>query len=170
MKSYLIVDGYNIINFWTDLKTLAKDNMEEARDKLIEVLSNYRAYKGIEIILVFDAHLVKGNAGLEEIKNGIKIVYTKEHQTADSYIEKTVHLLSRLHFVQVATSDWAEQQTILSSGGVRISARELEKEVQFAQRKMSKKYVNKKIKLNDLSQGLEPHILKKLEQWRRNKG
>jgi hypothetical protein len=167
--SFLIVDGYNIINSWTSLKDLANHNMEEARDKLIEILASYRAYKGIEIFLVFDAQLVKGSLGKEETINGIKVVFTKEHQTADSYIEKQVHSLSRLNLVQVATSDWAEQQTIFSSGGIRMTARELEAEVNFAEKNMKKKYIDKKINNHELSHRLEPHILKKLEQWRKKK-
>ncbi len=169
MGSYLIVDGYNIINSWTNLKSLANEDMEEARGKLIEILASYKAYKGIEIILVFDAQLVKGNLGNEEIINGIRVVFTREHQTADSFIEKEVYNLSRLNLVQVATSDWAEQQTILSSGGIRISARELEAEVMFARRKMKNKYIDNKRTLQELYHQVEPRILKKLEQLRKNK-
>lgn len=167
MKSYLIVDGYNIINSWTSLKKIASENMEEARDRLIEILADYRAYKGMEVILVFDAHFVKGSRQKEEIIHNIKVVFTKEYETADSYIEKTVHDLSRLNFVQVATSDWAEQITILSNGGVRISARELEEEVEYSQKKMKQKFVNQEVKGHDLSHRIEPHILKQLEQWRK---
>lgn len=167
MGSFLIVDGYNIINSWTGLKDLASKNMEEARDKLIEILANYRAYKGIEIILVFDAQLLKGSLGKEEIVNGIKVVFTKEHQTADSYIEIIVHSLSRLNLVQVATSDWAEQQTIFSSGGIRMTAKELEKEVYFEKRNMRQKYIEQEVNNQDLYHRLEPRILKRLEKWRK---
>ncbi|MCR1898686.1 NYN domain-containing protein [Irregularibacter muris] len=169
MKSFLIIDGYNIINSWSALQDRAQYSMEEAREKLIEMLANYKAYKGVEVIIVFDGHLVKGNSGTKRTINEIKVVFTKEHQTADSYIEKRVYQLSRLHFVQVATSDWAEQQTVLSSGGTRISARELEKEVMFAQSRMRKRYLNQKHGFNNITHGLDPHILKKLEQWRRRK-
>lgn len=167
MKSYLIVDGYNIINSWASLKSIAKENMEQARDKLIEILGDFCAYKGVEGILVFDAHLVKGSKQKEENIDGIQVVYTKEHQTADSYIEKMVYSLSRLHFVQVATSDWAEQQTILSSGGVRISARELENEVDDIKKKMSERYEDKENSKGDLLEILEPHLIEKLERWRK---
>ena len=167
MGSDLIVDGYNIINSWTSLKSLANEDMEQARGKLIEILASYKAYKGIEIILVFDAQLVKGSLGNEEIINGIKVVFTREHQTADSYIEKEVYNLSRLNHVQVATSDWAEQQTILSSGGTRISARELESEVIFAKSRMRKKYIDKKRTNNGLFHQVEPGILRKLERLRK---
>lgn len=169
MGSFLIVDGYNIINSWTSLKELASTNMEEARDRLIEILANYKAYKGIEIILVFDAQLLKGNLGTETIINGIKVVFTKEHQTADSYIEIAVHSLSRLNLVQVATSDWAEQQTIFSSGGIRMTPRELEAEVDFAERSMQQRYIDKKVARQNLSHRVEPHILKTLEKWRKKK-
>lgn len=167
MKSYLIVDGYNIINSWTSLKKIASENMEEARDRLIGILADYCAYKGIEVILVFDAHFVKGSRQKEKIIHNIKVVFTKEYETADSYIEKTVHDLSRLNFVQVATSDWEEQITILSNGGVRISARELEEEVKCSQKKMKQKFVSREVKSYDLSHRIEPHILKQLEQWRK---
>ena len=169
MRSYLIVDAYNIINSWTSLKELSEHSMEDAREKLIEILASYRAYKGMEIILVFYAHFVKGSREKEEMVNGIKVVFTREHQTADSYIEKTVHALSKLHYVQVATSDWAEQQTVLSSGGVRMSARELEKEVEFAQKKMEDKYTNREERSHNISKLIQPQVLKALEQWRKRK-
>ncbi|SJZ91998.1 NYN domain-containing protein [Garciella nitratireducens] len=167
MKSYLIVDGYNIINSWTNLKKIANENMEEARDRLIEILADYRAYRGVEVILVFDAHFVKGNQQKEEFVHGIKVVFTKEHETADSYIERIVHNLSKYNFVQVATSDWAEQITILSGGGVRISARELEEEIKDSHKKMKRKFINQEVQNDDLSHRIEPHILEKLEKWRK---
>lgn len=167
MRSYLIVDGYNIINSWASLKSISEQSMEEAREKLIEILASYRAYKGLDIILVFDAHYVKGSREKEEMINNIKVVFTKEHQTADSYIEKMVYSLSKLNYVQVATSDWAEQQTVLASGGVRLSARELEKEVEFAQKRMNDKYIEREDPSHDISKMIEPHILRTLEKWRK---
>ncbi len=128
-KEYLFVDGYNIINSWSNLKELSKLSLEVAREELIEIMLEYQAYTGIKTIIVFDAHLVKGNSGLIENYNGLQVIYTKENETADQYIEKTLDEIGRVEKVRVATSDWLEQQIILGRGGTRISARELEVEV-----------------------------------------
>ena len=119
-KEYLFVDGYNIINSWESLKEKQKNSLEEARDTLLEILADYHHYSGIEIIVVFDAHLVKGNSGKEFNYKGIHVVFTKEHETADHYIERTVDSLGKIKRIRVATSDWLEQQIVLSRGGIRI--------------------------------------------------
>ncbi len=119
---YLLIDGYNIIFAWDELKEVAKDNLEDARNMLIDRVCSYRALHSQEIILVFDAYKVKGNRGEVEKIHNISVVYTKEAQTADAYIEKTAHELGKKHHVQVATSDGLEQMIILGSGAVRISA------------------------------------------------
>ncbi|HEY4543492.1 MAG TPA: NYN domain-containing protein [Tissierellaceae bacterium] len=128
-KEYLFVDGYNIINFWEDLKQKANISLEEARKDLIEIMVEYHHFTGIEVIVVFDAHLVKNNMGQEYSYKGIDIVYTKELETADHYIESKLDELGRVKRIRVATSDWLEQQIVLSRGGTRISARELEMEI-----------------------------------------
>ncbi len=89
-KEYLFVDGYNIINSWSNLKELSKLSLEVAREELIEIMLEYQAYTGIKTIIVFDAHLVKGNSGLIENYNGLQVIYTKENETADQYIEKNL--------------------------------------------------------------------------------
>lgn len=127
---YLLVDGYNIIFAWEDLKEIAKENLESARNMLTDRLCNYRGFKQCEIILVFDAYKVKGNKGEVEDINNIKVVYTKEAETADTYIEKVSYKLSRNHRVRVATSDGVEQLIILGNGAQRVSASEFLKEVQ----------------------------------------
>lgn len=137
-REYLFVDGYNIINSWEILKELKDIDLESARDKLMEILSEYKHYSGIEIILVFDAHMVKGSAGTEIDYKGLKVVYTRENDTADHYIEREVNELGRIRRVRVATSDWMEQQIVLGRGGTRISARELEMEI-FDQKKLVKR-------------------------------
>ncbi len=119
---YLLIDGYNIIFAWDELKEVAKDNLEDARNMLIDRVCSYRALHSQEIILVFDAYKVKGNRGEVEKIHNISVVYTREAQTADAYIEKTAHELGKKHHVQVATSDGLEQMIILGSGAVRISA------------------------------------------------
>ena len=129
-KEYLLIDGYNIIFAWEDLKKLSNDSLETARSKLIEQISTYKIFKKYEIILVFDAYKVKGNRGEVEQIDGITVVYTKEAQTADSYIEKTAKILSRDYKVTVATSDELEQLIIFGSGALRMPARILQKEVE----------------------------------------
>ncbi len=126
---YLFVDGYNIINSWELLKEKSQISLEESRNKLLDILAEYHHYSGIVIVVVFDAHLVKGNTGTEEFYNGIRIVYTKENETADNFIERTLDTIGKIKRVRVATSDWMEQQIVLSRGGTRISARELEIEI-----------------------------------------
>ena len=128
-KSYLLIDGYNMIFAWESLKKIAQDSLEDARRELIERLSVYKVFKEDEIILVFDAYKVKGNRGEEERINGITIVYTKEAQTADAYIEKTAKELTKNYQVTVATSDALEQLIIFGSGAFRMTARHLEEDV-----------------------------------------
>ena len=127
-EEYLLVDGYNVIFAWEELKALSKDNIDGARNKLIEILSNYQGYKNCEVILVFDAYKVKGNREIEKVGN-INIVYTKEAETADMYIEKVTHKLAKNHKVRVVTSDALEQLIILGSGALRVSSRMFYEEV-----------------------------------------
>lgn len=128
-KEYLLVDGYNIIFAWEDLKELAAANIDGAREKLMDILCNYQGFKKCTLILVFDAYKVKGNPGSVETYHNIHVVYTKEAETADQYIEKTVHGIGRKYRVTVATSDQLEQVIILGQGGQRMSARELLEDV-----------------------------------------
>ena len=130
---YLLVDGYNIIFAWQELKELADINIDSARDKLIEKLANYQGYRGCKLILVFDAYKVRG--GKENvIKQGdMWIVYTKEAETADRYIAKASLELTGKGMVRVATSDALIQMIIFGSGAVRTSARELEAEVKYVE-------------------------------------
>ena len=121
-EEYLLVDGYNVIFSWEELRALSKDNIDGARNKLIEILSNYQGFKKCEIILVFDAYKVKGNREVEKVNN-INIVYTKEAETADTYIENVTHRLAKNHKVRVVTSDALEQLIILGNGALRVSSR-----------------------------------------------
>lgn len=132
-NDYLLVDGYNIIFAWQELKELANINIDSARDKLIERLANYQGYKGCKLILVFDAYKVRG--GKENvIKHGnICIVYTKEAETADQYIAKASLELTKDGMVRVATSDALVQMIIFGSGAARLSARDLEVEVKYVE-------------------------------------
>ena len=116
-KEYLLVDGYNVIFAWDDLKALAAVNIDSARDKLIDIMSNYQGYVGCELILVFDAYKVKQNPGSITKHGNIHVVYTKEAETADMYIEKTTHELGRKYKVTVASSDGLEQLIIMAHFG-----------------------------------------------------
>ena len=129
-KEYLLVDGYNVIFAWDDLKALAAVNIDSARDKLIDVMSNYQGYVGCELILVFDAYRVKQNPGSITKHGNIHVVYTKEAETADMYIEKTTHELGRKYKVTVASSDGLEQLIIMGQGALRMSSRGLREEVE----------------------------------------
>ena len=126
---YLLVDGYNIIFAWDELKKIAEDNLDAARSRLIDILCNYQGFRQCELILVFDAYRVKGNKGEVEKVHNISVVYTKEAETADSYIERVTHELSENHRVRVATSDNLEQIIILGNGAYRMSARDFYAEV-----------------------------------------
>lgn len=125
----LLVDGYNIIFAWENLNELAKENLDAARMKLLDILSNYQGFRKNKVIVVFDAYRVKGNPGHVEPYHNIQVVYTKEAETADSYIEKATQLLARDAVVTVATSDYLEQLIILGQGALRMSARELLEEI-----------------------------------------
>jgi len=132
-KEYLLVDGYNIMFAWDELKEASRQNLDHARNLLMDILCNYRGVKNAEVILVFDAYKVAGNPGSIEKYNNIYVVYTKEAETADSYIEKTTYEISRHHRVRVATSDGMEQMIILGNGALRVSAQEFKREVEAAQ-------------------------------------
>ena len=127
---YLLVDGYNIIFAWEELAELARTDLDAARHRLIQILCNYQGYRRCELILVFDAYKVKGNPGSIERQHGIHVVYTKEAETADMYIEKVTHTLAKEHRVRVATSDGLEQIIILGHGAVRVPARQFREEVE----------------------------------------
>ena len=131
-EEYLLVDGYNIIFAWPELKALADADVRAAQTKLMDVLSNYQGYKKCTLILVFDAYKVEGHQEEVLTYHNIHVVYTKEAETADQYIEKTVHAMGRKHRVTVATSDGLEQVIILGQGGVRMSALGLKKQIESA--------------------------------------
>lgn len=125
----LLVDGYNVIHSWPELKDLASTNLGVARDRLIDILSNYQGYKQCLMIIVFDAYKVKQNLGSQEKHHNVYVVYTKEAQTADMYIERVTHQLASDYRVVVATSDALEQSIVIGRGARRMSSRELALEV-----------------------------------------
>lgn len=131
-EDYLLVDGYNIIHAWDSLRAVAREDLDGARARLIDRLRNYQGWKKCKVIVVFDAYKVKGNPGSVEKAGEVYVVYTKEAETADMYIERTTYALAkerREHRVRVATSDGLEQMIILGHGAVRMPAAELEFEL-----------------------------------------
>ena len=139
-REFLLVDGYNIIFAWDELKGMAADSLEVARHQLMDLLCNYQGYQKCVVILVFDAYRVKGNPGSVEHYRNIHVVYTKEAETADSYIERATYEIARANpdrRVRVATSDNLEQLIILGHGAIRVSAREFHEEVEAAEGSIS---------------------------------
>ena len=135
-QQYLIVDGYNIIHAWDETAMLAKDDLQAARRKLCDILSSYAGFKNCRTVVVFDGYQVKGNLGEKDQFSGIQVVFTKENETADAYIEALVAQIGTNYNVRVATSDALVQLSSLRSGSLRISARELWAEIQTAQKDM----------------------------------
>lgn len=129
-EQYLLVDGYNIVFAWEDLRALAEVNMDGARTKLMDLLCNYQGYKNMKLILVFDAYRVAGGQGSVNQYHNIHVIYTKEAETADQYIEKVVHQIGHSYDVTVATSDRLEQMIIWGSGAKRLSAQGLREEME----------------------------------------
>lgn len=140
LKEYLLVDGYNVIFAWEDLKDIAKVNIEAARNKLMDILCNYQGFKKCTVILVFDAYKVEGYALEIQKYHNIHVVYTKEAETADQYIEKVVHEIGRKYHVTVVTSDGVEQVVTLGQGGKLISAREFHEEVETTKHLIREEY------------------------------
>ena len=136
LPEYLLVDGYNIIFAWDDLAEMAKDSLASARQKLMDILCNYQGFKQCVLILVFDAYRVPGSPGTIEQYHNIHVVYTREAETADMYIERVTHEIGRERRVRVATSDGMEQIIILGHGAYRLSARQFREEVDQVEREI----------------------------------
>ena len=130
---YLLVDGYNIIFAWDELKAIAWENLDAARKALCDLLCNYQGYRKCRVILVFDAYKVKGGQGSVEKYHNIRLVYTKEAETADAYIERATYEIGKHHRVRVATSDGPEQLIILGHGALRLSASAFRAEMEAVQ-------------------------------------
>ena len=139
-EEYLLVDGYNIIFAWEELRELAAVNIDSARDRLTDICSNFQGGRGGTLILVYDAYKVKGNPGSVQKHHNIYVVYTREAETADQYIEKTVHKIGKKHRVTVATSDGLEQMIIWGEGAVRLSAREFYEAVEAERKRLLEQY------------------------------
>lgn len=170
-KEFLLVDGYNIIHAWDELKELAEEvSLESARQRLMDILSNYKGTKKATVILVFDGYLVKGNIGTVQEYHNIYVVYTKEAETADHYIERVVTALPKHYKVRVATSDGLEQLIIHGQGAIRMTARELYSEVQAVEAELREKFIqNRPPKNNILADHLDEESLAWFENLRRQK-
>jgi predicted RNA-binding protein with PIN domain len=169
--SYLLVDGYNIIHAWKNLKELSDGgdgSLEAARTTLVDILANYKGYRHQEIIVVFDAHRVNGGVGSVLNRNGVYIVYTREAETADEYIERAVGVILKENIrVRVATSDYMEQIIIMGQGAARLYAEDLRREVEEAERDIRIKINEPKpLQKNRLFDNLDPKTAEILERIR----
>ena len=154
---YLLVDGYNIIFAWEELKKIAEGHLEMARKTLCDLLCNYQGYKKCRVIVVFDAYKVKGGLGSVEKYHNIHVVYTKEAETADAYIEKATYEIGKKHRVKVATSDGPEQLIILGHGALRLSASNFREEMEQVQGQISNVLLknNQKTKTGNVRAAME---------------
>lgn len=166
---YLLVDGYNIINAWKDIFNLETEPLEECREKLLYMLSNYEGYKKIKIIAVFDAHMVEGSKEKIESYDNIAVVFTGENQTADNYIERFVYKYGNESVIRVATSDYLEQSIVLRNGGARMTPGELRKEIEDARKNMMKDSRKNQFNTrNTVMSNIKPELVEILEKLRRN--
>lgn len=140
MKTYLIVDGYNVIHHIAEKEGLVDFNLEEARENLIERLNSFSGLMGYETVLVFDAYSQEKRKRSEEIRGRVKVVFTEKNKTADSYIEKLVFELPKLYTVKVVTSDYTLQRVVMAAGGERIPSRELLNEMDEASKEAGQRY------------------------------
>ena len=167
----LIVDGYNVINAWPALNKLKETNFDQARERLIQWMASYAGYKGLEVIIVFDAHMAKGNYPRRSEETGVQVVFSEEGETADSVIEKLAygykHTEKRTVFV--ATGDFAEQLTVLAGGAFRVSLRELQNAVAAAAREISERHGEAAGGRRTLEGRLQRGIIQRLEEIRRQK-
>lgn len=170
-KEFLLVDGYNIIHAWEELKELVRDvSLESARQRLMDILSNYKGTSKATIILVFDGYLVKGNIGTVYEYQNIFVVYTKEAETADHYIERVVTSLPKHYKVRVATGDGLEQLIIYGQGAIRMTARELWREVCQVETDLRTRFIeNRPPKNNILADHMDAETLAWFEAMRRQK-
>lgn len=166
----IFIDGYNVINSWPNLKSEKKYNFDGARQTLIDKMHNYSAYEKCKIIIVFDAQNSKRRLEHKEATNkNISVVFTKDGETADSYIEREVHNIGRKYEVYVVTSDRLEQETIFQRGAVRVSSLEFYNEVIKTEHNIRvEKMKNQSISKNNLLDNVDDHVRKALEAIRRS--
>lgn len=165
-KKLLIIDGYNLINAWDNLKPIGSISLEESRKKLIDILLEFNKYTDEGIILVFDSYNVKSDADIK-LSEGVIIVYTRENELADHFIEWVVYKYSKRKEIRVVTSDFAEQNFILGSGANRVSAREFRYEIESFYRDIEK--LSNKNKAKNLARfsGLDENTKETLENFKK---
>lgn len=168
MSELIIVDGYNIIGAWPELKRLGEDDLEGARDRLIDMLADYGAYNGMEVLVVFDAHQVPGLGG-KTLKQHVHVLFTKEKETADELIERLVVEMGKGdRTIYVATSDQVEQHVTFGKGALRIPARELLLNVLSSRKEIGEKTKSSSNKSgNSFDSKLSGDVREKMEKWRR---
>lgn len=165
----LLVDGYNIIGDWDELKPLRDKDLDQARKKLIDYMGEYQSYRGYRVIIVFDAYEVKG-LGAKEIFSNVEVIYTKEKETADECIERLVKAIKNVRTkVYVATSDYQEQRTIFQQGAYRKSARELQIELKHIQGEIEADVKHYKREGKKRHSIIDEDTLAKLEKLRRGR-
>ncbi|MFC4620225.1 NYN domain-containing protein [Camelliibacillus cellulosilyticus] len=165
----LLVDGYNIIGAWPELTQLKSRDLAAARDRLVDQLAEYQAFTGWRVIVIFDAYLVPG-AEYKTRQSKVEVIFTRENETADERIEKLVKELKNVRTtVYVATSDYAEQQTIFSQGALRKSARELYLDIQNINQQITATLNIHKNKQKKSSIFIDEELTKLFEIWRRGK-
>lgn len=169
MMDVLVVDGYNIIGAWDELNHLKLKDMGQARNRLIELLVEYKAFTGNRVIVVFDALYVRGVES-KSLENNVEIIYTRENETADECIERLVKSLKNVrNQVYVATSDYLEQRTIFSRGALRISARELLAEIDSIESSINDQLAQRNNQRPKMKIPMKGNILEKFEKMRRGK-
>ncbi|GMB09984.1 NYN domain-containing protein [Thermolongibacillus altinsuensis] len=163
----LIVDGYNIIGAWPELRKLRDEDLALARDLLIEKMAEYQAFTGYKVIIVFDAHLVQG-VEKKYHEHQVEVIFTKENETADEYIEKLAKSLNNIRTkIYVATSDYTEQWAIFGQGALRKSARELLSEMEAVEKSISNNVKHIQEKKPSSKIPLTEEVAKIFEKWRR---
>ncbi|MBM7646739.1 putative RNA-binding protein with PIN domain [Scopulibacillus daqui] len=163
----LLVDGYNVIGAWDELKKLKDIDFAQARDLLIDKLAEYQAYKGWRVIIVFDAHLVPG-IEIKHIQSRVEVIYTRENETADERIEKMVKELNNVKTrIYVATSDYTEQWTIFSQGALRVSSRELLNEINKIEKQINDDITRRHTRKTRTKIPMNEEITRLFEKWRR---
>lgn len=167
----VFVDGYNVINSWQELRENQTGSFENSRKKLMDILLNYGTYNGYKIFLVFDGHLKAGNKEFrEKVNKNFIIVFTKEGETADSFIEKYINNIGRAKEVCVVTSDSLEQQVTFQRGAIRMSSIEFHHEVKKAEKEILEKTQKEDVcKRYNLGDRIDKSVAEKLEQMRRSK-
>ena len=167
MNTILVVDGYNIIGAWPDLRILRDQDLAAARDRLIEMMAEYQGFSGHQVIIVFDAYYVQGTE--KKYKNSkVDVIFTKENETADECIERLASKLIKINTrVYVATSDYTEQRTIFAQGAYRKSARELLQEMELVEQEIEKKVMQTKEEQPGSKIPLTREVSEMFEKWRR---